>query len=131
MVGRIDEKHKDSANYVYIIGSDKLSSTLHKLNEQNNSMYTHLALDYTFNRPQDPNHFYYRSDHYNFAKHNIPIIFYFNGVHADYHKPSDTVDKINFFMMMWRTKLVFFTAWQLANMDKRPAVDAKNDFENK
>ena len=129
MVGRIDEKHKDSANYVYIIGSDKLSSTLDKINKENNSTYTHLALDYMFNRPDDANHFYYRSDHYNFAKHKVPIIFYFNGVHADYHKPSDTVDKINFFMMMWRTKLVFFTAWKLANMDKRPAVDSKNDFE--
>jgi hypothetical protein len=129
MIGRIDEKHKDSANYIYIIGSDKLSTTLHKINEQNNTAYTHLALDYTFNRPEDPNRFYFRSDHYNFAKHKIPVIFYFNGVHADYHKPTDTVDKINFFMMMWRTKLVFFTAWQLANMDKRPAVDVKNDFE--
>lgn len=129
MIGRIDEKHKDSANYVYIIGSDKLSTTLHKINEENNTEYSHLALDYMYNRPDDTNHFYYRSDHYNFAKHGIPIIFYFNGVHADYHKPTDTVDKINFFMMMWRTKLVFFTAWQLANMDKRPAVDVKKDFE--
>jgi len=113
---------------VYIIGSDKLSTDLHKVNEQANKTYTNLKLDYKFNDPKDPNRFYYRSDHYNFAKHNIPIIFYFNGVHADYHQPSDEVSKIVFPLQAKRAQLVFYTAWELANGAKRPVVDVKNDF---
>ena len=77
----------------------------------------HLELDRRFNDPNDPNRFYYRSDHYNFAKHGVPIIFYFNGVHKDYHQPTDTVDKINFPLMEKRVKLVFYTAWAMANRD--------------
>ena len=80
-------------------------------------------LDYTYNHPEDPNRFYYRSDHYNFAKNNIPVIFYFTGVHADYHKSTDTVDKIDFDKMEKITKLIFFTAWALANRDERIIVD--------
>jgi Zn-dependent M28 family amino/carboxypeptidase len=71
----------------------------------------------------DPNRFYYRSDHYNFAKHNVPIIFYFNGVHADYHRATDEVSKINFPLLAKRAQLVFYTGWELANRDKRPVVD--------
>ncbi len=131
MIGRVDEKHKDSSNYVYVIGSDKLSTTLHKINEEANSTFTKLSLDYTFNDPKDPNRFYYRSDHYNFAKNNIPIIFYFNGVHEDYHKETDEISKINFDIMAQRTKLVFHTAWNLANRNERPVVDVTNDFKDK
>lgn len=130
MIGRLDEKHKDNSNYIYVIGSDKLSTDLHKIGENANSTYTKLELDYTYNDPKDPNRFYYRSDHYNFAKHNIPIIFYFNGVHADYHKASDTVDKIDFKKMEKITKLVFFTAWDLANRNERIKVDVVSDFKN-
>ncbi|MGB1205056.1 MAG: M28 family peptidase [Chitinophagales bacterium] len=126
MVGRIDNEHKD-ANYVYVIGSDKLSSELHNINENMNKKYTKLALDYKYNDDKDPNRFYYRSDHYNFAKHDIPIIFYFNGTHGDYHQTSDTVDKINFEGLEKRARLVFFTAWQLANQDKRIEVDKKTE----
>lgn len=131
MVGRIDKEHKDKPDYVYVIGSDKLSSQLHEINEQVNKTYTKLNLDYTYNDPKDPNRFYYRSDHYNFAKKNVPIIFYFNGTHEDYHKPSDELDKINFDMMAKRAKLVFFTAWELANRAQRITVDKVNDFPTK
>lgn len=123
MIGRIDDNH-DDGNYVYIIGSDKLSIELHQINEQANKNYTQLELDYKFNDPNDPNRFYYRSDHYNFAKNKIPIIFYFNGVHDDYHKPTDTVEKINYQALQKRTLLVFHTAWLLANRDKRIVVDS-------
>lgn len=127
MIGRIDEQHDTNANYVYLIGSDMLSSDLHNVSESVNKMYSNLELDYTFNDPHDPNQFYYRSDHYNFAKHNIPVIFYFNGVHEDYHQTTDTVDKINFAKVEKISKLVFFTAWELANRDERIVVDkAKN-----
>jgi hypothetical protein len=130
MIGRVDEKHSNNPDYIYVIGSDKLSTELHRINENANTTYTKLELDYTYNDPKDQNRFYYRSDHYNFAKHNIPIIFYFNGVHADYHKHTDTVDKINFNKMEKITRLVFFTAWDLANRNERIKVDVVNDFKN-
>jgi Zn-dependent M28 family amino/carboxypeptidase len=119
MVGRVDSKHQDKPEYIYLIGSDKLSKELHELSEEVNEQYTKLELDYTFNREKDPNRFYYRSDHYNFAKNNIPVIFYFNGEHEDYHKPTDTADKINFEMLALRARLVFYTAWEIANREDR------------
>ena len=129
MIGRIDPEHKDS-NYVYLIGSDKLSTDLHKISEQCNREYTNLVLDYTYNSPDDPNRFYYRSDHYNFAKHNIPVIFYFSGVHEDYHKPGDDAHKILYNKMETITRLVFHTAWNVANRDERLKVDVVSDFKN-
>jgi hypothetical protein len=124
MIGRLDRKYKDNPNYVYVIGSDKLSSTLHQISEEANQTHTNLTLDYTYNDPDDPNRFYYRSDHYNFAKNNIPVVFYFNGVHEDYHRPTDTVDKILFDKMETITRLVFHTAWELANREERIVVDS-------
>lgn len=126
MIGRIDDEHKDSPNYVYLIGSDKLSTELHKLSEDTNNAYINLELDYTYNDDQDPNRFYYRSDHYNFAKNNIPIIFYFNGVHADYHQPTDKPNKIDYDLLTKRTQLIFATAWNLLNADARPLVNKSN-----
>ena len=118
MIGRLDDWH-DTANYIYLIGSDRLSLDLHNINEEINSKYIGLELDYRFNKEDDPNRYYYRSDHYNFAKNNIPVIFYFNGVHEDYHKPSDTIEKIDFDKIKTITRLVFLTAWELANRDER------------
>ncbi|MEM6643556.1 MAG: M28 family peptidase [Bacteroidota bacterium] len=123
MVGRVDEAHADNPAYVYLIGSDKLSNTLHDLSEEMNETYTKLELDYTYNDENDPNRFYYRSDHYNFAKNNIPIIFYFNGTHPDYHQPTDTIEKIDFDTMRKRAKLVFHTAWEVANREERIKAD--------
>ncbi|HNQ27092.1 MAG TPA: M28 family peptidase [Aquaticitalea sp.] len=123
MIGRIDPKRQGNRNYVYLIGSDKLSTELHELSEAVNKKYTNITLDYTFNDDNDPNRFYYRSDHYNFAKNNIPVIFYFNGTHDDYHRPSDTPDKIEYDLLENRTRLVFYTAWELANREQRITVD--------
>ncbi len=118
MVGRIDPDYKgDSTNYVYTIGEDKLSSELFGISDSINKKYMNMELDRRFNDPNDPNKFYYRSDHFNFAKKGVPVIFYFNGVHADYHRPTDTVDKINFNVMEKRVKLVFYTAWDMANRE--------------
>ncbi len=125
MVGRVDEKYADNPNYIYVIGSNRLSTALHDINEQMNTVYTQLTLDYTYNAPDDPNRYYYRSDHYNFAEKGIPAIFYFNGTHPDYHRTSDTVEKINFEKMEKIAKLVFHTTWELANRDKRIEVDVK------
>ncbi|WP_299392336.1 M28 family metallopeptidase [uncultured Gelidibacter sp.] len=123
MIGRIDPKREGERNYIYLIGSDKLSTELHNISEEVNKKYTNIELDYTFNDDNDPNRFYYRSDHYNFAKNNVPIIFYFNGTHDDYHRPSDTPDKIEYDLLENRTRLVFYTAWELANRADRIIVD--------
>ena len=128
MVGRFDEAHVDDDRYVYLIGGDKLSSDLHSISEAVNEKHIGLSLDYTFNAPDDPNRFYYRSDHYNFAKHNIPVIFYFSGVHEDYHGPGDTPDKIRYPKMAEIGRLVFLTSWEIANRDEKLAVDKVNDF---
>ncbi len=114
MIGRIDPTYKgDSMNYVYVIGEDKLSSDLQPITDKVNKNYN-MELDRRFNDPKDPNRFYYRSDHYNFAAKGVPVIFYFNGTHADYHKPTDRVEKINFDLMEKRTRLIFETAWEMA-----------------
>ncbi len=125
MIGRIGGTYlKDNdPNYIYLIGSDKLSTELHELSEAANAKYTKLKLDYTYNDENDPNRFYYRSDHYNFAKNNIPIIFYFNGTHPDYHRPTDTVDKIHFPKLEKISRLVFYTAWEIANRENRLVAD--------
>ena len=116
MIGRLDPKRTDKdPNYIYLIGADKISQELHDISEATNKKYTQIKLDYTYNDDKDPNRFYYRSDHYNFAKNNIPVIFYFNGTHEHYHAPSDTPDKINYDMLAKRSKLIFYTAWELAN----------------
>jgi Zn-dependent M28 family amino/carboxypeptidase len=123
MIGRLDSTHAKDTNYVYLIGSDKLSYDLHFISEKSNAKYTNLDLDYTFNSDSDPNRFYYRSDHYNFAKNNIPVIFYFSGVHVDYHQPTDTYDKILYGKASKIAQLVFYTAWSIANRDERPVLD--------
>ena len=124
MIGRTDPKRIDKdPNYIYLIGADRLSQDLHDISEKANLEHTQLKIDYTFNEEDDPNRFYYRSDHYNFAKNNIPVIFYFSGTHEDYHKPGDTVDKIMYELLAKRTKLIFYTAWELAN---RPSKNRLN-----
>lgn len=127
MIGRTDKKHPNDPNYIYVIGSNRLSTDLHDINEAANKAYTKIDLDYTYNAKNDPNRFYYRSDHYNFAKKGIPAIFFFSGVHADYHRTSDTVDKIMFDKMENISKLVFYTTWELANRDDRIRVNVKDE----
>ena len=118
MIGRIDPTYKgDSMNYVYLIGEDKLSSDLIPITDKVNKSYN-MELDRRFNDPKDTNRFYYRSDHYNFAAKGVPVIFYFNGTHADYHKPTDRVEKINFDLMEKRTRVIFETAWEMATRDE-------------
>ena len=122
MIGRIGDFHTHP-NYVYLIGSDMLSTELHNIGEEVNKKYTKLELDYTFNKEDDPNRYYYRSDHYNFAKNNIPVIFYFNGIHEDYHKPTDTIEKLDFEKIRKISKLIFLSAWELANRTERIKLD--------
>ncbi|MTE26085.1 M28 family metallopeptidase [Winogradskyella ouciana] len=119
MIGRVDERHKDDENYIYVIGSDRMSTELHFIVQEANSNFTSLNLDYKYNDDSDPNRYFYRSDHYNFAQKDIPVIFFFNGEHEDYTKPTDTADKINYQLLAKRTKLIFATAWYLANSPDR------------
>ncbi|MGV6832473.1 MAG: M28 family peptidase [bacterium] len=124
MIGRTDPKREsENRNYLYLIGSDKLSTELHNISENINAKYTNIEFDYKYNDDNDPNRFYYRSDHYNFAKNNVPVIFYFNGTHEDYHQIGDTPDKIQYDLLANRAKLVFYTAWELANRENRIIVD--------
>ncbi len=120
MIGRIDTERKtaDTLNYVYVIGHDKLSSELVGINEAANNQHTGLTLDYRFDDPKDPNRIYYRSDHYNFARKGIPILFFYDGMlQSDYHKPTDTVDKIYWDVYEKRARMIFYTAWEMANRD--------------
>jgi Zn-dependent M28 family amino/carboxypeptidase len=123
MIGRRDALHADTNNYVYIIGANRLSSELDHISATINQKYVGLDLDYRFNDPKDPNRFYERSDHYNFAKFGIPSVFFFNGVHADYHKKSDEPNKIEYDALEKRTQLAFVIAWELANRKDRIVVD--------
>jgi Zn-dependent M28 family amino/carboxypeptidase len=120
MVGRVDTERKsaDSLNYVYVIGHDKLSSDLPVINEAANTKNGAITLDYKFDDPNDQERIYYRSDHYNFARKGVPILFFYDGMlKADYHKPTDTVDKINFKLYEKRVRMIFYTAWEIANRD--------------
>jgi len=125
MIGRGDEEHAKDSNFVYVIGSDRISSELKAINEKNNLIYTGLALDYRFDVPNEPNNYFMRSDHYNFAKNNIPVSFFFNGVHEDYHQETDELSKINFPLLSRRAQLVFYSAWEIANKDSRLVIDKK------
>jgi len=119
MIGRVDERHANNPDYIYVIGSDRLSTQLHEINELVNSEHTKLELDYKYNAKDEPNRYYERSDHYNFAEKGIPAIFFFNGTHPDYHRPTDTADKINFDALAKRAQLAFYVAWETANSPER------------
>jgi len=128
MIGRVDTSrhHGDSSNYVYVVGDDKISTDLKLISEATNKKYTKMELDYKFNDPNDRQRIYFRSDHYNFAQKGVPIIFYYDGMlGGDYHRSTDTPDKINYNLMAKRAQLVFFTAWDMANRDQMLKRDLK------
>lgn len=120
MIGRVDKRHENNPDYVYLIGSDRISTELDYIVRKANDEFTELELDYKYNALDDSNRYYSRSDHYNFALKDIPVIFFFNGEHQDYHQASDTVDKINFNSLKKRAQLIFATAWYVANSDNAP-----------
>lgn len=124
MIGRCDPANCGK-DYVYVIGSEMLSTDLKKISVAANEATTKLELNYKYDDPKDTERLYYRSDHYNFAKNGVPVIFYFDGIHADYHKPTDEADKIDYNALQKRTQLVFATAWELANRKDRIVVDKK------
>jgi hypothetical protein len=118
MVGRSDNYHEEDEEYIYVIGSDRISADLHRIHQEVNNKYTRILLDYTYNAKNDPNQYYSRSDHYNFAIHGIPSIFFYNGEHNDYHRTTDTIEKMNFNKLEKVCRLIFHTTWELANREE-------------
>lgn len=112
-------------NEVYVIGSRRMSTELGDLSERVNRDYLKLTLNYRYDDPKDPNGFFFRSDHYNYARRGVPILFYFDGVHEDYHRQSDEVAKIDFAKMAKITRTIFVTAVEIANLLRPPRVDKK------
>lgn len=112
-------------NEIYVIGSKMISSELGELSERVNNGFLKLSFNYKYDDPRDPNNFFGRSDHFNYARKGVPIIFYFDGEHEDYHRPSDTVDKIDFQKMEKVARTIYATAWELGNSASRPKVDKK------
>lgn len=112
-------------NEIYVIGSKMMSTELGQLSEKVNQSYLNLTFNYLYDEPNDPNRFFFRSDHFNYAQKGIPIIFYFNGVHEDYHRPDDEVDKIDFEKMKKVARTIFVTLWETAELKTRPLVDKK------
>jgi hypothetical protein len=117
----MEDEHLTDANTVYLVGSNRISQELHQLSEETNAQFQKMKLDYYYNDPTNPERIYFRSDHWNYAKHGVPIIFYFDGTHVDYHRPTDTLNKIDFAKMTKITRLVFETGWRIANLDHRLA----------
>ncbi len=115
----LEDEHLTDPNTVYLVGSNRISPELQQLSEETNAEFQKMKLDYYYNDPNNPERIYYRSDHWNYAKHGVPIIFYFDGTHVDYHRPTDTIDKIDFTKMTNITRLVFETGWRIANLDHR------------
>ncbi|SMO70111.1 M28 family peptidase [Gracilimonas mengyeensis] len=129
MIGRVDPEHVDDSSYVYIIGGEIISSALDSLSQMANVMGPNLTLSDRYNDLEDPNQFYRRSDHWNFGRLGVPFVFFFNGVHEDYHRPSDHIEKITFGPYTQRTRLIYNLTALLANSPERPKVDNQEFIE--
>ncbi len=112
-------------NETYVIGSKMMSSGLGSLSERVNRDYLDLSFNYKYDEPSDPNRFFFRSDHYNYAKKGVPIIFYFSGVHSDYHRVSDEIGAIDFTKLERVARTIYATAYAIAELPTRPAVDRR------
>lgn len=115
MIGRIDNIYKTDGNYIYLVGSLDEGKHLYDYATKANDYLTQMKIDYTYDDRKHPEMIFYRSDHYNFAKHDIPVLFFNSGIHDDYHQPTDTADKIEYEWMTKRTQLIFLTTWFTAN----------------
>ena len=123
--GDANPKNKDltGADAIYVIGSEMMSSTLGAVTKGTNNAYLKLGYDYKYDDPNDTNRFFFRSDHYHYATNGIPIVFWFDGVHEDYHQASDSPDKIDYAKMEKVTRTIFLTLWEITDLKQRPAVD--------
>jgi len=123
--GDADPKNKDLSgeNEIYVIGAEMMSSTLGAVTKDTNSGYLNLSYNYRYDDPKDPNRFFFRSDHFNYALNNIPVAFWFDGEHVDYHGAGDHADKIDYARMEKITRTIFLTLWELTDLKERPKVD--------
>ncbi len=108
---------------VFLIGSRMMSTELGDLSDATNKSFLNMSFNFKYDDPKDPEQFFYRSDHFNYARKGVPIIFYMDGNHADYHQPSDSIEKVDFANMEKIARTIFATGWQLANRPTRPTVD--------
>ncbi|MDZ7682898.1 MAG: M28 family peptidase [Fodinibius sp.] len=131
MIGRVDPKHKKEGveDYTYLIGADIISSDLDSVIKAANKRSGELELDMRYNDLDDPNQFYRRSDHWHFGRKRVPFVFFFTGVHEDYHQPSDEVHKIRFDKTAKIVRTMYATAVMLANGDNPPVVDNEEFIE--
>ncbi|MDZ7758234.1 M28 family peptidase [Rhodohalobacter sp.] len=131
MIGRSDPENiqKGDTDYVYLIGGEIISSELDSLVQSANNLTVNMRLDRKYNDLQDSNQFYRRSDHWNFGRFGVPFVFFFTGVHEDYHRPSDTIDKINFEKLSRVSQLIYTSTIKVANYDGRPVVDNQQFIE--
>jgi hypothetical protein len=125
--GDTNPKNKDLSgeNTIYVIGAEMMSSTLGAITKGTNDAYLKMTYDYRYDDPKDTNQFFFRSDHFHYAVNGIPIAFWFDGVHEDYHQPGDSPDKIDYAKMEKVTRTIFLTMLELADLKTRPAVDKK------
>ena len=123
--GDTDPRNKDltGPNAIYVIGSTMMSTELGQLSQDVNKSFLNLTYDVKYDDPADPNRFFFRSDHYNYARKGIPIIFFFDGVHEDYHRPGDEPQKIDYVKMEKVARTIYMTLWEVANLPTRPKVD--------
>jgi hypothetical protein len=116
MIGRNRDDDPAMANTVFLIGADRISTDLHNaVVDANDGLAEPLTLDFHYNAGDDPESFYTRSDHYNYASHGIPAVFFFTGTHADYHANTDTVDKILFPKLLKVARLIYAAGFAVAN----------------
>ena len=116
-------KELSGPNQIYVIGSKMMSTELGELTERVNKSYLNLQYDYRYDDPNDPNRFFFRSDHFNYARKGIPIVFFFDGVHEDYHRPGDEPQKIDYLKMQNVARTIYLILWDIANRPARPKVD--------
>ena len=121
--GKRCNEELSKANEIYVIGSEMMSSTLGAITKGTNNAYLKMDYNYKYDDPKDPNRFFFRSDHFHYAQNGIPITFWFDGVHEDYHQPSDTADKIDYQKMEKVARTIFLTMWELTDLKERPKID--------
>jgi hypothetical protein len=121
--GKPCDEELSGANAIYVIGSNMMSSKLGEIVANTNKAYLKMDYDFRFDDPKDPNQFFFRSDHFNYAVNGIPISFWFDGVHVDYHGVGDEPDKIDYVKMEKVTRTIFLTLWELGDLKERPKID--------
>ncbi|MGQ0540648.1 MAG: M20/M25/M40 family metallo-hydrolase [Blastocatellia bacterium] len=121
--GKPCNEELSKADEIYVIGSEMMSTTLGTVTKGTNAGYQNLSYNYKYDDPKDTNRFFFRSDHFHYAVNGIPVVFWFDGVHEDYHQPSDHPDKIDYKKMEKVTRTIFLTLWELTDLRERPKVD--------